>query len=118
MAICRLWNPDHVGCEPRMDLTPSLGDRLGTLKDSWIRDNAQETEKAGPRKRNRPIAAQLGVQPTVRPHMLRKRFDARIDKQVGIEKNHSKDALSATANTSATLSMLPSRRRPRSTEHV
>ena len=118
MPLRRLGNPDDLGFEPSVDLAPRFRHGLGALEHARVRDNAQKGEEAWPRQTNRPAAIQLRVEPTARLRMLRKGADVGIDEQVGVEQNHRNDSLSATVSTSATLSTLPSRQRPRSTDPV
>lgn len=63
-------------------------------------------------------AVQTIIEPNARAFVLRELVHVSIDEQVGVEEDHRKASLSATASGLVTLSRSPIRHRPRDTTSV
>src|SRR5689334_8420540 len=118
MSLRRFGDPDGIDVQPELDLVPRVGHWLGALEYPRVGDDAQECQERRPWHADAPCGTKLGVEPCACTNVLRKRFDVRVDEQVGVEQDHRNDSPSARASASATSSTLPMRQRPRSTVGV
>ena len=118
MAIRGFRDPHGIAAKPREYLPPCVGYGRGPLEHTWIGGHAQESQQARPRQADRRRAIQPFIEPRAGTLVLGEDADVRVDQQIGVDQNYLKRSPSATAITSVTLSMLPTRHRPKDSVRV
>src|SRR5260221_5659601 len=97
MALRRFGNPGQLARQPFLDLVPGGAHGLGALEYPRVGDDAQEGEQARPRKAYAPRPVQLVIEPAARRGVLIERGDMCVEEDIGIEKDHRNDSVSALA---------------------
>src|SRR5215472_3537502 len=118
MMLGRLGDPSRITSEPRHHLPPGVGDWLRVLEYAWICYDTKECEQTRPWQSDTRNIVELLIEPIAGSLVLGERIDMGIDQEVGIDKDQAKSSPSVIARTSAILSMLVIRARPRSTDRV